>query len=148
MAGKPVARLCFCCAVALAVPPPSAALAAKPATVGKAPYYLRAADGRQCTLPSGASGPIADETARLRQAGISVESLAVSFAVGAEWLPLGCLPKDVDGFWKKHPEARAGVKQSGGIVCEACGCPETWFYCVASTSKAELLSKAGYAKVR
>ena len=58
------------------------------------------------------------------------------------------MPADVEAFWKMHPEAAEGVKKSQGMVCEACGCPETWFYCVASTSGAEALRKAGYAAVK
>jgi hypothetical protein len=148
MVGKASALLSSCCVVALAVTLPFASLATKPASRRKAASYLRAADGRQCILPKGARGPIEDESARLRQAGVMIEELAVAAALVPEWLPARCLPKDIAGFWRKHPGARADVKKSGGMVCEACGCPETWFYCVASQSKPALLKQAGYAPVR
>jgi len=120
---------------------------AKPKKIDS-PRYLRATDGRQCELSGANSKALEPEKSRLKAAGIAVEEIQVSTIVRADSMGAGCVPADVEAFWSAHPEAAAGLKKALGMVCEACGCPEAWYYCVASRSGARAMREAGFAPVK
>lgn len=110
-------------------------------------YFLLARDGQQCVLQDEGERIAAAERDRLEAIDIEITGSWVAFLLREDVLPKGCVPDDPDQFFSDHPLAASGVKSSGGAVCEACGCPETWFFCVASQSDSDLLEGQGYALV-
>jgi hypothetical protein len=95
-------------------------------------HYLQTREGKQCSLR--AATAIAVERERLGPAALDVY---VSYALKSELLPAACIPKDLSRF----------VKKKQLPVCEACGCPETWFYCLRSAAAPKELRKLGYTPV-
>lgn len=89
-------------------------------------HHLRAVEGKQCQLR--AASEVAKEQQRL---GTHALDVWVAYALEAKLLPAPCLPKKPFGPRPKQ-------------ACEACGCPETWYFCARS---AENLSKFGYSVV-
>lgn len=82
-------------------------------------------EGKQCQLR--AKKEVAKEQERL---GVPAEVWA-TYSLDPTLVPRECVPKKPFG-----PPPRQ--------VCAACGCPETWYFCAASTAD---LSKFGYVRV-
>ena len=118
----------------------------EPYTSGR--YYLMATDGEQCTLAEDNEPVLTEEITRLESRDASIHYLTVSSILRDDLVPKWCVPTDTDDFFRAYPWAAAGVQFSGGAVCEACGCPETWFYCLESSSDPTLLKELGYAPLR
>jgi|GEM_PF-3178738 len=92
-------------------------------------HYLKVVDGKQCQLR--AAKAIAAEKERVGDAAIEV---FVSYDLAPERLPSACIPG------KPLPPQKA--------VCQACGCPQPFYYCVRSTAAPAAMAKLGYAPVR
>src|SRR5262245_19203384 len=109
-------------------------------------YYLAARDGRQCQLQTNVQEETARELTRFKmeQQYVHTDGIWISWMLRSDHLPEGCVPSDAEAFFDKFPWASA-VTAPRSHRCEACGCPETWFYCVLSDSPPEELKALGYA---
>lgn len=92
-------------------------------------HYLTTRQGKQCSLR--AASAITAEKTRLDGAAVDVW---VSYAL--DLLPAACIPKDPAKYVKPPVP-----------VCQACGCPETWFFCARSSADPAALKKLGYTVV-
>lgn len=81
-----------------------------------AKFYLRAVEGKQCQLR--AAKEVAKEKERL---GAKALDVWVAYDLAPALLPPPCVPKKPFG-----PPPKA--------VCQACGCPQTWYFCAQSTN--------------
>ena len=91
-----------------------------------AKFFLRAVEGQQCSLR--AAKEIAKEKERLGSKALDVW---VSWDLDPSRLPAACVPKKPFGPPRKE-------------VCQACGCPQTWYFCAQS---AQDLKSLGYTRV-
>lgn len=83
-------------------------------------------EGKQCQLR--AKTEVEKEKQRLAPA---VAEVWATYSLDPSLVPAACVPKK-----------RFGPKPMQ--VCQACGCPETWYFCAASASD---LSSLGYTRV-
>ncbi len=102
-------------------------------------------DGAQCRLQRDAARVAEEERRRLAAHGLDVRDVRVAFMLRDDVLPKRCLPKDAEAFFAAHPRAREGLVKATGAVCEACGCPEPWFFCAEAAAPPEAMKRAGYA---
>lgn len=121
----------------LAQPPASAA-----ADAGDAWWYISARTGAQCTLQPGAEAAL--EHGRI--AALAPSEVWVSSVLAPDRIPEECIPHD-PAFYATRPWAYSGLAP-GTMACAACGCPETWHYCMRSAAPAAAMKAAGYAPVR
>lgn len=106
-------------------------------------HYLMAKNGAQCEFSQ--TGTAQSETKRLKALSIEVARINVAPESKHDKLPPACAKAVSPAYWEAFAYAKIQATAMGKMTCAACGCPEVWLYCLATSSSKEALKAAGYA---